>query len=90
MSKQTTSKVSAPKARMTRNAWVSVKLPIGVAVRLSDGWVDMPCAPMCAVTADPYLRHPPPDAFVQACRRAVVLPRECAVTVITRVAEPVE
>src|SRR3954470_3113710 len=44
---------------------------------------------MCAVTARPYLCHPPPAAFDQAWRRATVLPRECAVTVMTRVARPV-
>src|SRR3954447_12246375 len=49
----------------------------------------MPWAPMWAVTAVPYLRQPPPATFDQAWRRATVLPREWAVTVMTRVAFPV-
>src|SRR3954463_12801869 len=44
---------------------------------------------MCAVTAVPYRRQPPPDAFVHAWSFATVLPREWAVTVMTRVALPV-
>jgi hypothetical protein len=44
---------------------------------------------MYAVTDRPYLSQPPPEAFVHACKVAVVLPVECAVTVITRVAVPV-
>jgi hypothetical protein len=44
---------------------------------------------MCAVTAVPYLSHPPPDALRQAWSVAVVLPREWAVTVMTFVAVPV-
>jgi hypothetical protein len=54
------------------NAWVSVKLPAGVADRysLAD---PMPSDPTWAGTADPYFFHPPPDALVQACRVAVVL-----------------
>jgi hypothetical protein len=35
------------------------------------------------------LIHPPPDALVQACNRAVVLAFARAVTVITRVALPI-
>jgi hypothetical protein len=45
---------------------------------------------MCAVTAAPYFSQPPPGAFVQACRVAVVLRVERPTTVITRVAVPVE
>ena len=62
---------------------------VGVADFDSLGEVVMPCAPMCAVTALPYLSQPPPGAFVHACRRAVVRPRDVAVTVMTRVALPV-
>jgi hypothetical protein len=66
-----------------------VKLPIGVALRVSLGWVLSPSEPTCAVTAVPYLRQPPAATFDQACRVAGVLLVECAVTVMTRVALPV-
>ena len=70
-------------------ACVKVKLPIGVALRVSLGCVLNPSAPTCAVTAVPYFRQPPVATFDQACNVAVVLPVECAVTVMTRVALPV-
>jgi hypothetical protein len=66
-----------------------VKLPIGVALFHSLGYLVMPCEPMCARTDLPCLSHPPPDAFVHACNRATVLAFDEAVTVITRVAVPV-
>jgi len=67
-----------------------VKLPIGVALRYSLAGELIPSEPMCAVIAEPTFFHPPPAAFVQAWSVATVLERECAVTVSTRVAEPVE
>ena len=71
------------------NAWVRVKLPIGVADLLSLGWVVSPCEPTWAVTVEPYRSHPPPGALYQACSRAVVLPVDGATTVMTLVALPV-
>ena len=68
------------------NACVSVKLPIGVALRYSLAWRLTPSEPTWAVTALPRLSQPPPAAFVHACSRAVVLACERAVTVMTRVA----
>ena len=62
---------------------------MGVALRVSLGWVLNPSDPTCAVTAVPYLRQPPAATFDHACSVAVVLPVECAVTVMTRVALPV-
>ncbi len=78
-------------------AWVSVKLPIGVADLLSLGCVVRPCEPRCAVTAEPC-RCQPDEVFVQACRAAVVLSVDdattvttwCAVPVLTRSGRPVD
>ena len=70
-------------------AWVSVKLPMGVADWLSLGVVVKPSEPTWAGTEPPCGNHPPPGAFVQLCRLAVVLPVEPATTVTTWLAEPV-
>src|SRR5690348_6479887 len=75
-----------PGSLLRPNACVSVKLPIGVAEAPSLGVRVMPCEPMCAVIPLPYFSQPPPGALYQACRCAVVRPRETPVTVITRVA----
>lgn len=66
------------------------KLPIGVADNDSLAWVVRPADPTCAVTALPCLSQPPPGAFVQACKVAVVDPVDAARTVMTSVAAPVD
>jgi len=70
------------------NAWVSVKLPIGVADSPSLGVGVSPFEPTWAGTADPT-RCQPAAFLLQACRVAVVLLVEGATTVTTWVAEPV-
>jgi len=67
-------------------AWVSVKLPIGVADKFSFGCVVIPCEPMWAGIGDPCLSQPPPGALTHACTVAVVLLVLLATTVSTRVA----
>ena len=67
-----------------------MKLPIGVAERLSLGLVVSPCDPTWAETAEPYRTHRPPPTAVHACRTAIVEPVEPATTVMTCLAEPVE
>lgn len=70
------------------NAWVSVKLPIGVAVDDSLGCALIPALPSQAATGGPTGCQPP-LLRCQARRVAVVLPVEVAATVITCVASAV-